>query len=163
MNARALTVLLAWLVPVVSAAGTAPAQAKTQEDSMPSEGFVVMEHMNGRLALAVSEISGAWRREASGDQPASLRLTSPALSDAKVLTGDAADSLWRSIREGDLAPRFLLVSHMDGTLAIPRDQIRTAFFSSDGGGRLRLVYAGDPSGKVVEGDEAELVWKQLAP
>ena len=162
MNTRALTISLAWLVATALPTGPTPAAEVAMQPDRPNpERFVVVDHMNGHLALAVSEISSAWRREPSGDQTASLRLTSAALSEAKVLVGDAADSLWRTLSEGDLADRFVLVSHLGGTLAVPRDQIRTAFFSDQNGARLRLVYAGDPSGKELEGDEALRVWKLL--
>ena len=51
---------------------------------------------------------------------------------------------------------------MGGTLAIPRAQIRSAYYSEDGGApRLRLMYDGDPSGKTLDGDEAVAAWKTL--
>lgn len=51
---------------------------------------------------------------------------------------------------------------MGGTLAIPRAQVRTAYYSEDTGApRLRLGYDGDPSGKTVDGDEAATVWDSI--
>jgi hypothetical protein len=124
-----------------------------------SPQFVVMKHLTGTLALGVAEIGSAWYRDGTIDQPSVLRLVSPALSEPKTLGGAEGEELWRVLSEGAAAGRFVLLSHQGGTLAVAREQIRTAFRSEDG--RLRVVYDADPSGKTVDGDEAARVWKLL--
>jgi hypothetical protein len=155
MRSNALSVALACLV---SWAAAQPA-ALAQEILMQSPGFVVMKHMNGTLALALAEVSAIWQRPATAEQAGAVRVTSPALSEAKTLTGDDAAALWLLLHDGEHASRFVFVSHQGGTLAIPRARIRTAFLGDDG--RLRLVHDADPGGKVVEGEEAARVWRQL--
>lgn len=142
----------------------APSFVRAQEDSMTAPRFVVWKHMNGTLALATSEIRGVWFQAAFAGKPAQLRVTSPALVEPKTLSGADAEALWSSFHDGALAPLFLFVPHMGGTLGIPRDQVRTLFFSDEGGKtRLRIGYDGDPNGKDLEGDDARAVWKELAP
>jgi hypothetical protein len=124
--------------------------------------FIVMPHSTGSLALRTSEIASLWYQAVAGEKPSQLRIVSPALSEVKTLAGAEADGLWRSVEAGVLASRFVITPHMDGRLAIPRQQIRTAFYSEPGGqAQLRLVYEGDPSGKTVTGGDATRIWQAL--
>lgn len=134
------------------------AAALAQEESMSST-FVVLSHLNGRLALNAGDIDSAWRNEPSDGDGASVRLTSRSLTEPKTLTGDDAEAFW-SLLNDQLEGQFVFVSHLGGTLAIPRRSIRTAFLS-EASDQLRLVYDGDPSGKVIEGEEALEVFKKL--
>jgi hypothetical protein len=149
----------ALIVVVVASTVAPPAGAQQEPTMMPSE-YVVMPHMKGTLALQVSSITGLWYLPAAEGKPAQLRVSSQALVEAKALTGADAESLWAAFRVRDEA--FLFVGHMGGTLAIPRAQVRTAYYSEDTGSpRLRLGYDGDPSGKTLEGEEAATVWKAI--
>lgn len=124
---------------------------------------LVVPHQSGSLALPTARISSVWYRQGASEAPSQLRIASPALTEAKLLTGGDADALWQTVHEGALASRFVFIPHMEGTLGIPRDQIRTAYYSEDGGqATLRLQYEGDPSGKTVAGAEATRIWKALA-
>jgi hypothetical protein len=141
-------------------AGAAPAQA--QPGAEDAGRFLVLSHQSGSLALQVSQISSVWYRAAAPEKPAQIRISSPALGEAKSLAADDADALWRTIHAG-LASSFVFVAHMDGTLAIPRAQIRTAYYDESGSEpTLRLQYEGDPSGKTLAGDGATRIWKSLA-
>jgi len=146
-----LAVVVAALMPVVTVHG---------EDPVHHPSYVVMPHLEGSLALQVPTITGLWFLPAADAKEAQLRVMSTALSDVKTLTGAAAETHWASLSaRGD---EFLLVDHMRGTLAIPRAQIRTAYYAEDSGSpRLRLMYDGDPSGKTVDGDEATRIWAEL--
>ncbi len=152
--------LTVWLlVAALAVVIAAPVAAAAEEDTMDSSGYVVMPHMKGSLALQVSSISGAWYVPASEAKAAQLRLSSPVLGEAKTLSGADADATWAVLRARGA---FLFVAHMGGTLAIPRAQVRTAYYAEDAGTpRLRLVYDGDPNGKTLDGDEAVAVWAEL--
>lgn len=144
-------------VPAIDAAG-----AQGSEGKMDLPHFVVLPHMGGSLALPSSRISSVWFLPASAPEPSQIRIVSPALSEAKSLGGSDAEALWATIHDGPLSALFVFTSHMQGTLAIPRAQIHTAFFSEkDGKAQLRLVYEGDPSGKTIGGDEASRIWLAL--
>jgi hypothetical protein len=137
-----------------------PLTSAQEEDAVDRSDYVVMPHMKGSLALQVSSVSGLWFQPAGDGTPAKLRVLSPALTEAKTLAGADAQAIWASFqaREGE----FLFVGHMGGTLAIPRAQVRTAYYSEDTGApRLRLTYDGDPSGKTLDGDEATTVWNEI--
>ena len=122
--------------------------------------YVVLPHMKGSLGLQVASISGLWYLPATEEKASRLRVTSPALSEAKSLGGADADTLWDAMRRR--GADFLFTSHMGGTLAIPREQVRTAYYSEESGTPLlRLVFDADPSGKTLEGDEATRIWKEL--
>lgn len=139
-----------------------PSVFAQREDTMGSSQFVVMPHMKGTLALQTSAISSLWYAAAGDGRPAQLRVNSPALSEAKVVGGDDADALWATFHDGAMAADFVFVTHMGGTLAIPRAQIRSAYFAEGAGApRLRLMYDGDPSGTSLEGAEATRVWAEL--
>jgi hypothetical protein len=125
--------------------------------------YLVVPHQKGTLALQVAQIRSVWHKAAAGGAASQLRINSPALGEAKLLAGDEADALWKTLHDGAAAERFLFVSHMEGTLGIPRDQLHTAYYAEDAGKpTLRLVYEGDPSGKTLAGDEAAQVWKAIA-
>ncbi len=137
-----------------------PLASARQEGAVHPSPYVLVPHMKGTLALQVSSITGLWYQPAGEDKAATLRVLSRALGDAKTLTGADADALWSAFRTrgGD----FLFVSHIGGTLAIPREQVRAAYYAEDTGApRLRLTYDGDPNGKTLDGDEATTVWNEL--
>lgn len=137
-----------------------PLAGAQQEGTVHQPGYVVMPHMKGSLALQVSSITGLWYVPAGDDKPAQLRVLSRALTDAKTLGGADAEALWASFRAR--GGEFLFVSHMGGTLAIPREQVRAAYYAEDTGTpRLRLTYDGDPNGKTVDGEEATTVWNEI--
>ena len=139
-----------------------PSVVAQPEDTMGSSQFVVMPHMKGSLALQTSSISSLWYVAAGDGRPAQLRVNSPALSEAKTVGGDDADALWATFHDGALAANFVFVTHIGGTLAIPRSQIRSAYYAEDSGApRLRLMYDGDQGGKSLEGAEATRVWTEL--
>ncbi len=145
---------------VVMIATVAPLASAQQEDPMHPSSYVVVPHMKGSLALQVSSITGVWYLPTSEGKAAQLRVMSTALAEAKTLTGGDAEQLWTSFRAR--GEEFLFTSHMGGTLAIPRAQIRTAYYSTDTGTpRLRLGYDGDPNGKTIDGDEATTIWNEL--
>lgn len=144
--------------------GAAGAQHTQHAAASPSQAhaFVVLPHLGGKLALPVSRIASAWLLPATADKPAQVRVTSPVLGEAKTVGGADAEALWRTLHDGPLAATFVFTSHMQGTLAIPRAQIHTAFLTEqDGKRQLRLVWEGDPSGKTIEGDEALRLWQVL--
>ena len=150
------------LLPTVVLVIVAASAGAQQEDAMQSSDFVVMSHMSGTLALQVAAISSAWFQPAAEGTDAKLRIVSPALSEAKTLVAADAEAMWRVLRVR--SDEFVLVSHMGGTLAIPRGQIRTAYFAEDTGTpRLRLMYDGDPNGKTIDGSEAVDLWQQIQP
>ncbi len=148
------------LLVVVLALTLVPPAGAQKEATVPTPGFVVVPHMKGQLAIQFASITGVWYLPATDNRVSQLRVLSSALPDAKSLTGAEADALWASLRARGEA--LLLVSHMGGTLAIPRAQLRAAYYSAEGGTpRLRLTYDGDPNGKTVEGEEAATLWKEL--
>ena len=62
-----------------------------------------------------------------------------------------------------LVARFLWIPHMDGTLGIPHRSIQALFFAPAEGvkaAKLRIIH--DVDTKVVEGAEAETLWRQLS-
>ncbi len=127
---------------------------------MPSPDFVVVPHMKGSLAIQFASITGVWYLPASEGKEAQLRISSGALPEAKTLAAAEAETLWTSLRAR--GRELLFASHMGGTLAIPRAQVRAAYYSVDTGvPRLRLTYDGDPSGKTVDGEAATALWKEL--
>ena len=154
-----------WLLgAAVAVVAVVPAANAEQEDTMRSTGFVAIPHMKGTLALQVASINGLWYVPGTEDKAALLRVLSPALSEAKTLSGADADALWNVFHGEAAGGDFLFVGHMGGTLAIPRAQIRTAYYSEDTGSpRLRLMYDGDPTGKTLEGDEAVRTWALIRP
>jgi hypothetical protein len=146
----------------VVASTLAPPASAQQEETMHPSDYVVMPHQKGSLALQVSSITGLWYLPAGEGKAAQLRVLSPSLGEAKTLTGADADELWAVFRAR--GQQFLFVSHMGGTLGIPRAQIRAAYYATDTGSpRLRLTYDGDSNGKTVDGDEATTVWNDLKP
>jgi len=148
------------LMVAVIFAAVVPLASAQQEDVVHHSDYVVIPHMKGSLALQVSSIAGLWYLPAGDDKASQLRVLSPVLADAKTLTGADAETLWTSIRAR--GEEFVFVAHMGGNLAIPRAQIRTAYYSVDSGApRLRLVYDGDPNGKTIDGDEATKVWNEI--
>jgi hypothetical protein len=152
-----------WLALVVAGVpGVGAARTQGSEGTMDVPHFVVLPHMGGSLALPSSRISSAWFQQASAEKPSQVRIVSSVLSEAKPLAGTEAEAVWATIHDGPLSALFVFTSHMQGTLAIPRAQIHTAFFSEqDGKAQLRLVYEGDPSGKTISGDEASRIWLAL--
>ena len=158
MAMKALAVAL--IVAGGLASGGAGAQGR--EETMVAPHFVVLAHGSGSLALRAAEIATVWYLPAAAEKSSQIRITSLALTEPKTLTGSDADALWERFHSGPLAAEFVFASHMQGLLAIPRDQIRTAFYSEQGGApQLRLVYDGDPSGKTVTGEEASRLWATL--
>jgi hypothetical protein len=145
----------------IAAAPFVPCASAQQEHVMHPSDYVVMPHQKGSLALQVSSITGLWYLPAADGKAAQLRVLAPALGDAKTLAGADAEALWGTLHaRGDA---FLFVSHMGGTLGIPRAQVRAAYYATDSGSpRLRLTYDGDPNGKTLEGDEATTVWSDLS-
>jgi len=128
-----------------------------------SLGFVTIEHQGGTLAIAASQISSAWYLPSEDDGQSKVRLVVSALGDARTIEGDAADALWQRFADGDLAEGFVTTPHQGGELAIPRDQIISAFFVvRDDTPRLRLIYTGNPAGLDVVGDDAEALWQRLS-
>lgn len=149
-----------FLTVLVGATTIVPLASAQQEGTVNRSDYVVMPHMKGSLALQVSSITGLWYLPGSEGKPAQLRVLSRPLSEAKTLTDGDAEQLWASFRAR--GGEFLFVSHMGGTLAIPREQVRTAYYAVDTGApRLRLTYDGDPNGKTVDGDEATTLWNEI--
>ena len=153
----------AWVLAaslIVSGALAGGVAAGSGAQAAEPRDFVLVPHQNGTLALRTSEILSVWYREGS---PSQLRIVSPALAEAKSLEGDQADALWQRLHDGPLASSFVFVSHLKGTLGIPRAGIRTAYYAEDGGQpTLRLQYTGEASGKTIAGEEAARIWKTLA-
>lgn len=148
-----------WTLFVVGAMVAVPGSSASQEDTMIQSDFVVMPHMKGSLALPVSSLTSAWFKPAGEETPVTVRVTSQAMSEAKVLSAGDAEAVWLFLKARN---DFIFVSHMAGTLAIPRATIRTAYYSDETGvARLRLTYDGDPSGKTIDGDEADRIWSDL--
>jgi hypothetical protein len=147
------------LVAVAAATAFGVDAARAEEKTT----FVVVAHQGGTLALQTSQIRSVWYRPAADGKASQIRVVSPALVEAKSLEGAEADALWKRFHEGALAQLFVFVSHMDGTLGIPRDQIYTAYRADDAGkATVRLQYEGDPSGKTLSGGEAVRIWKEIA-
>jgi hypothetical protein len=144
----------------VVASTIAPLASAQQEETMQPSDYVVMPHQKGSLALQVSSITGVWYLPGGEGKSAQLRVLSRSLAEAKTLAGGDAEALWTAFRAR--GAEFLFVSHMGGTLGIPRAQVRAAYYATDTGvPRLRLTYDGDPNGKTVDGDEATTVWNEL--
>src|SRR5690606_18800537 len=116
-------------VLVALVVATTAAAAAAQTPGAAPRRFLVLPHQGGSLALATSEIASVWYRPGVREAGSQLRITSAALGEAKALAGRDADALWRALREGGADSGFLFVSHLDGTLAIPLDQVRTAYYA----------------------------------
>jgi hypothetical protein len=156
MRARAWVLAASLIVSGALASGVVAASGAQAGE--PRE-FVLVPHQNGTLALRTSEILSVWYRQGS---PSQLRIVSPALAEAKSLEGEEADALWQTLHDGSLAPRFVFVSHLKGTLGIPRAGIRTAYYAEENGQpTVRLQYTGEASGKTIAGEEAARIWKAL--
>lgn len=146
-------------VAVLALVVAPPASAQKEVTVLPS-AYVVVPHMKGSLALQIASITGLWYVPAREGKVGQLRVSSTALPEAKTLSGADAEGLWATLsaRRED----FLLTGHLGGTLAIPRSQVRAAYYAVDSGAaRLRLTYDGDPGGKTVDGEEATSLWKEL--
>jgi hypothetical protein len=156
--------LLRVLVPVAMATTVVTTQASAGEETrkMDKPAFVVMDHMNGAVAVNLERVESIFYAPGTAEKLARLRLNFSS-ADNKTVDGPAAEPLWKSLREGAHASAFLWVSHMGGTLGIPIRNIQSVYKSGEGTGlSVRINYPGDPQGKTVQGAEAAEVWKRLA-
>jgi hypothetical protein len=131
-------------------------------DSGGASRMLTLPHMDGTLALPAREIQTIFYAAAEGEKKASFRLTSEAIGGGSLtLAGADAEAAWQ--RASGLQGVFAWMPHMNGTLGIPRHAIRSLHLRDVGGkAQLRIVYAADPAGKLVEGADATRLWEQLS-
>ncbi|HVT45808.1 MAG TPA: hypothetical protein VMT00_15620 [Thermoanaerobaculia bacterium] len=125
--------------------------------------FLVVSHMNGSLAINTDRIESIWYRDAFGEKPAVVRIVYEG-ADAKSVEGLEASGLVERLQAADFQRPFVWVSHLGGTLGIPRGAIRTLFYTEASGSapvRVRIVHGPGSESKVVEGDEAISLWKSV--
>lgn len=136
--------------------------AAEEKGRMDKAGFVVMDHLTGKLAVNLDRLGSVFFQARTPEKPARLRLNFEA-GDNKTVDGAQAEPLWKALREGPRSGELVWVGHMGGTLGIPVRTIQSLFKSGEGAAlSVRINYSGDPQGKTVQGAEAAEVWRKLA-
>lgn len=126
--------------------------------------WIVVPHMGGTLAINEDRVGTVWYSSKGEPAGATLRILYEGNAEGKVVTGAEAMAAWKAIQDDSaLASRFVWVSHMEGMLGIPHRSIRALFFAAaepSKPAKLRIIH--DIDTKVVEGAEAETLWKKLS-
>jgi hypothetical protein len=144
-------VLIAALVVVLS---TFAAQAAT---------WIVVPHMSGTLAINPDRVGTIYYSVKQDPASATLRILYDGNAQGKVANGADATMAWQAIQSNAaIAGSFLWVPHMEGTVGIPHRAIQGLYFAAAADGKpasLRIIH--DVDTKVIEGADAEKLWKEL--
>lgn len=126
--------------------------------------WIVLPHMGGTLAINPDRVGTVWYSAKGEPASSTLRIIYDGNAQGKVLTGSEASAAWQAMQADQaLLARFLWVPHMEGTLGIPHRSVQALFFAAaepPKPAKLRIVH--DVDTKVIEGAEAEALWKQLS-
>ncbi|MGK2859717.1 MAG: hypothetical protein ACSLFQ_21175 [Thermoanaerobaculia bacterium] len=145
---RIVAVLIVSLLPVVAGAAS----------------WIVVPHMGGTLAIHPERVGTVWYSAKGEPASATLRIIYDGNAQGKVLTGSEATVAWQTMQaDAELLSRFLWVPHMEGTLGIPHRSVQALFFAPAEAAKpakLRIIH--DVDTKVIEGAEAEALWKKLS-
>lgn len=145
---RIVVALIVMLLPVVAGAAT----------------WIVVPHMGGTLAINPDRIGTVWYSTTGEPASATLRIIYDGDAQGKALAGSEASAAWQAIQADQaLLSQFLWVPHMNGTLGIPHRSVKALFFAPpepSKPAKLRIIH--DVDTKIIEGAEAESLWKQLS-
>ncbi|MFC1849836.1 hypothetical protein ACFL27_06470 [candidate division CSSED10-310 bacterium] len=122
-----------------------------------------LEHMKGMLLINGDRIRSIFYLEHNDPASVFLKIIYDGNLQGKKIKGTKATAVWQSMKKNkSFSERFLWVSHLKGTLGIPFQSIQSFFYTAavdTTPARLRIIYDADT--KVVEGSEAETIWKSL--
>jgi hypothetical protein len=126
--------------------------------------WVLVPHMTGTLAINPDRIGTIYYSVKQDPASATLRILYDGNEQGKVANGAEATAAWQAIQSNAaIAGKFFLVPHMEGTLAIPYRGIEALYFAAGADGKpatLRIIH--DIDTKVIEGADAEKLWKELS-
>ena len=126
--------------------------------------WIIVPHMGGSLAISADRVGTVWYSSKGEAASSTMRVIYDGNAQGKVLSGSEASTAWQAMQADQaLVARFLWIPHMDGTLGIPHRSIQALFFAPAEGvkaAKLRIIHYVDT--KVVEGAEAETLWRQLS-
>lgn len=126
--------------------------------------WVVVPHMAGTLAINPDRIGTIYYSVKQDPSTATLRILYDGNEQGKVANGAEAKAAWDAIQSNTaIAGQFLWVPHMEGMLGIPYRGIRALYFAAAADGKpatLRIIH--DVDTKVIEGADAEKLWKELS-
>jgi hypothetical protein len=120
--------------------------------------------MSGTLAINPDRIGTVYYSVKQDPASATLRIIYDGNAQGKVVNGADATAGWQAIQSNAaIATKFLWVPHMEGTVGIPYRAIQGLYFAAPADGKpasLRIIH--DVDTKVIEGAEAERLWKELS-
>lgn len=132
--------------------------------SAGAASWIVVPHMSGTLAINPDRIGTIYYSVKQDPASATLRIVYDGNAQGKVTNGADATAAWQAIQSNAaIAGRFLWVPHMEGTVGIPYRAVQGLYFAAAGDGRpatLRIIH--DVDTKVIDGPDAEKLWKELS-